>query len=74
MGTAYLAPTLRQVIFMEGDENGKLDCSPISILNNEDFETIEKIEFFILITSIFSESTLVGELRVLINDTGGILV
>ena len=28
---------------MEGDENGKLDCSPISILDDEDFETIKKL-------------------------------
>ena len=61
---------------MEGDENGKQDCSPISILDDEDFETIEKIEFYIEITSISSESTLLSELsrtRIFINDTGGML-
>ena len=56
LGADYLAPTLREVVFVESDENGKLDCSPISILEDEDFETIEEIEFFILISSIFSES------------------
>ena len=70
----YLAPTVREVVFVEGDENGKLDCSPISILDDDDFEAIEVIEFYIEITSISSESTLLGELsrtRILINDTGG---
>ena len=34
LGADYLAPTLREVVFMESDENGKLDCSPISILDD----------------------------------------
>ena len=71
----FIAPSFKEAMFVEGDENGKTDCFEISILDDDDFEmNTEEFRFYITPTLISSESTLLGEpsrISVFINDTEG---
>ena len=71
----FIAPSFKEAMFVEGDENGKTDCFEISILDDDDFETnTEEFRFYIRPTLISSDSTLLGEpsrISVFINDTEG---
>ena len=71
----FIAPSFKEAMFVEGDENGKTDCFEVSILDDDDFETnTEEFRFYITPTLISPDSTLLGEpsrISVFINDTEG---
>ena len=74
-GVDFIAPGFWQVVFPEGAGNGTVDCFPVQIVDDDDFEErLEDFGVYIQSSSVSPESTLLVDpkfLTIRINDTEG---
>ena len=72
----YVEPLTTEFHFVEGDENGKIQCLSFTAVDDNDFETLEEIYVFLDYRLISPAYTVWNEpftAKVIINDTGGII-